>query len=142
MEEKEKKQQEMAERKMQMDMMRRSSQKKPMDMDEEAFAFGRHSEIPRGKDLQESHSTLKGVVQREIQEEVADDEFERLERQIQAKGKQAELRDKFIKTNSLMEFEDIEDQVNAVGNKQTREKSDIVVDLGESVGTELTELIP
>ena len=52
------------------------------------------------------------------------------------------MRDKFIKTNSLMEFENIEDQVNAVGSKQTREKSDIVVDLGESVGTELTELIP
>ena len=51
MEEKEKKQQEIAERKMQMDIMRRSSQKRPMEMDEEAFAFGKHSEIPRGKEL-------------------------------------------------------------------------------------------
>ena len=36
------------------------------EMDEEAFAFGKHSELARGKELQESHSTLKGVVQRQI----------------------------------------------------------------------------
>ena len=41
-----------------------------------------------------------------------------------------------------MEFEDIEDQINSAQKRQTREKSDIVVDLGESVGTELTEIIP
>ena len=127
---------------MQADMMRRSSQKKLSEIDEEAFAFGKHSELARGKELQESHSTLKGVVQRQIQEEVPDDEFERLERQIQAKGRQTEMINAYKKTSSLMEFEDLEDQVNSAQQKQTKEKSDIIVDLGVSVGTELTELIP
>ena len=90
-------------------MMRRSSQKKPKEMDEEEFAFGSRSAIPREGPLQTSHSTLKGVVQREIQEEIPDYEFERLERQIQEKGNRADLIATYKKTNSLMEFEDIED---------------------------------
>ena len=46
----------------------------------------------------------------------------------------------YKKSTSLMEFEDLEDKIQT-SNQPNRKKDDIVVDLGASVATELTEII-
>lgn len=47
----------------------------------------------------------------------------------------------YKKSTSLMEFEELEDRVNSANKQKPVTRSDIVVDLGDSVGTELTEII-
>ena len=47
----------------------------------------------------------------------------------------------YKKSTSLMEFEELEDRVNSANQQKPVARSDIVVDLGDSVGTELTEII-